>query len=272
MEDKLSYCTLIYDGSEIEQAIAHVGKAGYDGIELYPKDWQWALGEYGEAGMENLFRGIEVSALFGGVLAEDQEGMADAKRAAQMLGAGYIFFVAPVKNTGTKLEDVVRMMEQAYSLVRDSQIKLIIHNHAGTFVETIESTVQLFSELKGLPIGLCFDSVHYALFHDDLIERLDEIVDFIDYVHLKDMNLTRQQLAAIKPVDQWKWGDLDHIAAHYTGLENGVIDNKSIAKRFKALGYSGWWLPEIERKEINRLDHAAENCRVMKSYLQAGSI
>ncbi|MDD5017621.1 MAG: TIM barrel protein [Eubacteriales bacterium] len=267
MEDKLSYCTLIYNGNELTKAISHVREAGYDGIELYPKDWRWALGELGEAGLINLFRNLSVSALFGGVLSEQQEGIAEAKNIAQLLDVKYIFIVAPPKNMCLKNEEILNMLEKAYSSVKNTDIKLIIHNHAGTLVETIESTLQLFSNLDKLPIGLCFDSVHYALFHDDLVSRLEEIIHFIDYVHLKDMNLTRQQLSAIKPVDQWKWGDLSHIADHYTGLENGVIDNESIAKRLKDLGYAGWWLPEIERKEINPLDHAIENFKVLKSYL-----
>ena len=39
----ISYSTLIYEGNELPKAVEHIKKAGYTGIELNPKDWEWSL-------------------------------------------------------------------------------------------------------------------------------------------------------------------------------------------------------------------------------------
>ena len=53
---KASYCTLIYEGNELLTALEDVKRAGYQGIELYPKDWRWALNSYSLEEFADIFQ------------------------------------------------------------------------------------------------------------------------------------------------------------------------------------------------------------------------
>ena len=56
---KASYCTLIYKGEELLKALEDVKGAGYQGIELYPKDWRWALNSYSLDELGNIFQNVD---------------------------------------------------------------------------------------------------------------------------------------------------------------------------------------------------------------------
>lgn len=271
MKDMFSYCTLIYDGSELPNALEHIKKAGYDGVELYEKDWRWGIKQLGKKGFKKLFdkSGLKVSALFGGII-KNESSLSVVKEAAdiaEFLGSKYIFAVSPQKDCIDK-DGFLKGVDIACDYLQKKDIQLVIHNHAGTYMESPKKTVTVCTKIQKMNFGICFDSVHFALFEDNLLGWLDELIKYIKYVHLKDMKLTRLEFYKRRPVEEWRWGDLDHLWEEYTNLEEGVLDNRSIAVRLKKLGYSGWWVPEVERKEYDRQQHAYNNIRRLKSYFK----
>jgi len=269
MEDKLSYCTLIYNGDEILQAISDVSAAGYKGIEFYPKDWQWGFSNLGVQEFAKYIEnaGIEISAVFGGVLSELYDDVYEAANAACALSAKYVFAVSPVSGTVDR-KTCIKIIEDICDILARYGLTLVIHNHAGTYMESLSTSYNICSSIKRENFGLCLDSVHFALFDDNIEEKIDDIFKYIKYIHLKDMKKTRQDLYKTVPKEEWRWGELDHLAAHYTDLDDGVVDNRALAKRLKKLGYSGWWIAEIEKQQIDKQSHANNNYNILSSYIR----
>jgi sugar phosphate isomerase/epimerase len=269
MKDSFSYCTIIYQGHELPLVVEHISAAGYDGIELYPKDWEWGFSNLGKKGMKKLFddSGLAVSAVFGGVLENSSDALTDAAKAAETLGARYVFAVSPIKGavSRSECEDIV---SRACDTLASFGLVLVIHNHAGTYMESISVSHDLCNAIHKPNFGLCLDSLHFALFDDDIQDCLEPVIDYVKYVHLKDMTKTRHEIDAAVPKETWRWGALGHLAETYIDLEKGVIDNKAIAAYIKKSGYSGWWIPEIEVARIDRKDHAANNAGLIRSYVK----
>lgn len=269
MMNKFSYCTLIYDGAELPIAIEHVSRAGYDGIELYPKDWTWAFRELGAQRLKRLLSdaSIQVSAVFGGVLGPDPATLLDAAQAADRLGARTVFAVSPVKGEvgRSECEDILNC---ACDQIEKYSLKLAIHNHAGTFMESLDVSVDLCKAIRKDNFGLCLDSLHFALFDDAIEKKIDPLLPYIAYVHLKDILRSRHELNRLVPQEEWKWGTLSFLEQTYTDLESGIIDNNAIARKISQYGYIGWWLPEIERQRIDRYAHAVNNYNVIRSYIE----
>jgi inosose dehydratase len=269
MKDLFSYCTLIYKGYELPLAIEHISAAGYGGIELYPKDWSWGFSHLGKNELRDLFEanGLAVSAVFGGVLENENEALADAAHAAVALDSKFVFAVSPIKGSVSRseCEDIVG---NACDFLDTFGLTLLIHNHAGTYMESIGVSHDLCKAIQKPNFGLCLDSVHFALFDDAIQNCLEPVIEFVKYVHLKDMTKTRHEIDAVVPKETWRWGALGHLAETYIDLDKGVIDNKAIAKAIKNSGYSGWWVPEIEVARIDRNNHALNNARLIKSYVK----
>lgn len=235
---------------------------------MYPKDWEWAFSNYGSNELKSLLTtsALSVSAVFGGVLDRHQSVLIEAVRAADILGAQTVFAVAPVSGT-VSLNECIDIVGSACDLLKPYGQTMAIHNHAGTFMESIRDSHKLCNSINRDNFGLCIDSLHFALFDDEIEKKLDPVLPYIKYVHLKDINKSPNEIASLVPKHTWKWGSLGFLEETYIDLEMGIIDNKAIAKRIKESGYSGWWLPEIERSRIDRLLHAKQNAEIVRRYL-----
>jgi sugar phosphate isomerase/epimerase len=269
----ISYCTLIYDGNEFQTAIKDSAKAGYSGIEIYPKDWEWALSQMSITDLKRLIgsSGLRVSGVFGGCLSSnsDFDNLIRAADIGSKLDCEYVFFVASGKQAKASF-DFVSACKEVAKLLEVKGMVAVLHNHAGTVIETSDDAAKLCDAVSARNFGLCFDSVHYALFEDDLKKSVKRNRDFIKYVHLKDIKKDRFALARITPTAQWDWGNLEHIAREYTGLGEGVINNRAVVKALRDIGYDGWWMIEIERQEYDRSTHASRNINELRNYFEDG--
>ena len=265
----ISYCTLTYNGNEFQTAIIDSGKTGYNGIEIYPKDWEWALSQMPITDLKKLITasGLRVSGVFGGCLSltSDLGHLIQAADIGFQLNCEYVFFVAPGKQAKESF-DFVSACKEAAKLLKVKGMVAVLHNHAGTIVETSDDAARLCEAVSARNFGLCFDSVHYALFEDDLEKSVNRTRDFIKYVHLKDIKKDRFKLASITPTAQWEWGHLEHLSREYTGLGEGVINNRAVVKALLDIGYDGWWMIEIERQEYDRSIHASRNINELRNY------
>lgn len=266
---RLSYSTLTYDGSEFFFAIDEIANAGYNGIEIYPKDWEWALSQQSIDDLRKLLakKRLKISAVFGGSLGigSDFERFTRAADIGSQLDCQYVFFVAPGKHAKNEFNLASVCRETARVLKAKGMIALL-HNHAGTMVETSRDAAILSENVNSENFGLCFDSVHYALFEDDLAESVQRTSSYIKYVHLKDIKKTRGELTKSMPAEEWEWGNLAHLSQEYTGLGEGVINNRCVVNELLRIGYSGWWVLEVERREHDRSIQLSRNKKELRSY------
>ena len=103
---KFAFNTLIYGDNELRVILKDVKAAGYDGIEIFPKDIPGSDGsrpidpDLIQAVKES---GLEVSAYMGGFLSGTEEHtgvVSHACEVAGLLGTGTIFQLAPDKAGG----------------------------------------------------------------------------------------------------------------------------------------------------------------------------
>jgi len=266
----ISYSTLIYEGKELPQAVEHVKNAGYNGIELNPKDWEWALEKGSIDELKQLFveNKIKVSGVMGGFLTreEDLRNFNNAADIGAALGSDIVFFVSPDKKYNN-FDAFCSLVKKACKGLKDKNMTAVLHHHAGTLVETLQQTVDCIKSIDEPNFGLCFDTVHYAIFEDDVVGCVYKLKEHIKYVHLKDIKKDKNELFKDVSVSMTTLDNLTHISSEYTGLGEGVIDNKKIIRALIDIGYNGWWVIEVERQEYDRQQHAINNMKVLHEYL-----
>jgi inosose dehydratase len=267
---KASYCTLIYEGNELLAALEDVKRAGYQGIELYPKDWRWALNKYSLDEFSHILHRFDVSVtgVMGGVLNErkDLEAFGEAATIAAALGCPNVFFVAAAK-PGCEYNEFIRLAKQAAAYAASMGLTALLHHHAGTLAETMPQTRNIAESVGMDSFAICFDSVHLALFEKDLAGSVLALGDLIRYVHLKDIKKNREVILRGVPAADLTWDNLDYIAQEYTGLGEGTINNEEVAHTLLDMGYDGWWVVEIERQEYSRKEHAGKNLERLRTYV-----
>ena len=268
---KASYCTLIYEGGELLEALEDVKAAGYQGIELYPKDWRWALNSYSLDELGSILRKVDlsVSGVMGGVLNEqkDLEVFGEAVNIAAAIGCPNVFFVAAAK-PACDYDEFIRLAKKATAYAASMELTALLHHHAGTLAESMVQTRNIAESVGMDNFAVCFDSVHLALFEKDLAGSMLALGDLIKYVHLKDIKKDREVLLRGVPASDLTWENLDHIAQEYTGLGEGTINNEEVAHTLLDMGYEGWWVIEIERQEYGRKEHAEKNLKRLRAYLR----
>jgi inosose dehydratase len=266
---KASYCTLIYEGNELLDALEDVQRAGYQGIELYPKDWLWALERYSLDEFGDVFHqfDLSVTGVMGGVLngQKDLEVFRKAVHIAAAIGCPNVFFVAAAK-PASEYNAFIRLAKKATAHAAEMELTALLHHHAGTLAETMAQTRDIAQSVNMDNFGICFDSVHLALFEEDLAGCLTALGDLVRYVHLKDIKKDRETLFHGGLASDLAWDNLDYIAQEYTGLGEGTINNEEIVHTLLDMDYDGWWVIEIERQEYARKEHAEKNLSRLRAY------
>ncbi len=268
---KASYCTLIYEGNELLSALEDVKLAGYQGIELYAKDWRWALDRYSLDQFGDMLQrfDVNVTGVMGGVLNEqnDLEAFGEAVKVAAAIGCPNVFFVAAAK-PGCEYSSFISLTKQATARAANMGITALLHHHAGTLAETMAQTRNIAESVRMDNFAICFDSVHMALFEQDLPGSVMSLGNLIRYVHLKDIKKDREVILRGVPAAGLTWANLDYLAQEYTGLGEGTLDNEEVAHTLLGMGYDGWWVIEIERQEYERKEHAQRNLDTLRSYFR----
>lgn len=265
---KASYCTLIYEGNELLSALEDVKSAGYQGIELYPKDWRWALNRYSLDEFGDILKRFDMSVtgVMGGVLNEqnDLEAFGEAVTVAAAIGCPNVFFVASTK-PGCEYSRFIRLARQATANAASKGLTALLHHHAGTLAETMVQTRNIAESVGMNNFAICFDSVHMALFEQDLPGSVAALGNLIRYVHLKDIKKDREVILHGVPAAGLTWANLDYIAQEYTGLGEGTVDNEEVAHTLLDMSYDGWWVIEIEKQEYARKEHAQRNLERLRA-------
>lgn len=267
--DMFAYSTITYKGEELPLALEHISRAGYDGAELCPKDWRWGLEALGKKGFIDLFSkyGVRVASLYGGILGNDLSELDEACQIGSILGSDNVFVLAPVSGSAD-YDQVLQWAKEACKSVARYGMVLLIHHHAGTFMDELSICEKLSADIREQNYGLCFDSLHLSLYEDHVEEKLSGLLPYIKYVHFKDLETDRAELNKIKPKETWRFGDLGHLECHYMDLGDGIINHAKIAEVIQNYGYKGWWEPEIERIYLDRKKQVERNYLKIREYVR----
>lgn len=139
-------------------------------------------------------------------------------------------------------------------VANDMGIKLCLHHHMGTVVQTEAEIDRLMANTDPEVFGLLFDSGHLAYCGEDYMSVLKKYANRIRHVHLKDI---RPEM--VKKVRDEHLSFLQGVRlGTFTVPGDGAIDFKPIFEVLEETGYEGYVLVEAEQDPAiaNPLEYA----------------
>ena len=147
--------------------------------------------------------------------------------------------------TDVQWEQVTNGMNRLAQLAKEKGMKVCLHHHMGTGVQTPEE-IRYFMDHTNDDVYLLYDSGHIVFSEaraDAAIELMDEYIDRIVHVHLKDMRWDIYEKA--------KAENMSFLQAVKAGVftvpGDGVIDFGPVFDILKKSGYSDWVVVEAEQ-------------------------
>jgi len=137
-------------------------------------------------------------------------------------------------------EAVTTLNAVARALRDELSMTVVVHHHAGTFVETPQEIDRLLAETDPEIVGLLLDTGHAVYGGADPVEVLRRHGDRVRYVHLKDVRadeLARVRTTDIGMSEAWKRGV-------FCPLGEGVVDFPRVVESLRARDYDGWLIVE----------------------------
>jgi inosose dehydratase len=141
------------------------------------------------------------------------------------------------------------------------EMRVVFHNHVGTYVETANETARLLDETDPAKVGWCLDCGHLAYGGGDNLEMLGRYGDRVAHVHLKDVDET--VLARAKD-EGWSFAQALK-AFIFPPLGEGVARVPDVVEALLAHGYDGWFVLEQDTCEGDPMPLARRN----REYLEA---
>jgi inosose dehydratase len=119
-------------------------------------------------------------------------------------------------------------------------MRVVVHHHAGTFVETPAEIDRLLDATDPDLVGLLLDTGHCVYGGGEPLDVLKRHRGRVRYVHAKDARsdeLKRVRTTEVTMSEAWKRGV-------FCPLGDGVVDFPRVVETLRAGGYDGWIIVE----------------------------
>lgn len=128
----------------------------------------------------------------------------------------------------------------ARTLRNELGMSVVLHHHAGTFVETPEEIERFLDETDPDTVGLLLDTGHAVYGGGDPVDIVRRHGRRIHYVHLKDARadeIDNVRKSDVTMSDAWSRGV-------FCPLGDGVVDFPNVVEGLRRQGYEGWVIVE----------------------------
>lgn len=214
---------------------------------------------------------VEAALRVGRLLASQGVGeliLADDEDAERKRIAGRVPADGSASWSDAQWREVARTVDAVAGALRDALgLTVVLHHHAGTFVETPAEVDRFLHETDAGRVGLLLDTGHYAYGGGDPLDCVRRQGARIRYVHLKDTR--RSELEHVRTSDvgmdeAWRRGV-------FCPLGDGTVDFPRLVEALRGRGYSGWMI--VEQDVIpgpqGRLEpDPFESARTSRAYLR----
>ena len=139
--------------------------------------------------------------------------------------------------------------------VNKDGMRLVFHNHVGTYVETEADTSRLLDETDGALVGWCLDCGHLAYGGGDTIRMLGSYGGRVSYVHIKDVD---ENVLERSRAEHWDFGKALRNFI-FTSLGQGIARVPDVIQALSANGYDGWLVIEQDTTPIDPTKNSKEN-------------
>jgi inosose dehydratase len=246
-------------GSVLDQ----IASAGYEGTELgpygyLPTDPETLAKELASRGLSlassfvplpleaqiHRERSIEKALAVGRLLATQRVGeliLADDEDPARQKIAGRVPEDGRAGWSDAEWREAARTIDAVARALRDEiGMRVVVHHHTGTFLETPSEIDRLLAETDPDLVGLLLDTGHAVYGGSDPLELVRRHGDRIRYVHLKDVRadeIARVRASNVSMEEAWKRGVFCPLGA-------GVVDFPRVIEALRGRGYAGWLIVE----------------------------
>ncbi|GHA39280.1 hypothetical protein GCM10007989_38730 [Devosia pacifica] len=218
---------------DMERAIAAIGDAGYEGVELFDGNLLDYEGRYDDLRAALDRAGLSLVAVYSGanfifddILAEELERIERVARAAAMLDAEHLVVGGGAQRVlGQRPDDMQKLgaaLDRVADIADGSGLKGHYHPHLSTMIEGPDSVREIFRHTR---IDFCPDTAHLAGAGGDPSVLVADLHNRISYVHLK--GLQRDPFA-------------------FAPLDTGDLDNAAVIEVLKANSFDGWITTELD--------------------------
>ena len=145
-------------------------------------------------------------------------------------------------------------------LLEPMGMRVFLHNHVGTYVETAAETRRFLDETDPAKVGWCLDVGHLKYGGGDALDFLPTYGDRVAHVHLKDVDpevLRRAQ------DEQWSFGDALR-GIIFPELGDGLVDIAGVVRWLGDHGYDGWIV--LEQDTTHK--HPKDAARINREYVE----
>ncbi len=155
----------------------------------------------------------------------------------------------------------------AQRVMDECGMSLVVHHHAGTFIETSLEIDRLLEGTRPERVNLLLDTGHAVYGGGDPVDIATRHGARIRYVHLKDADATELDRVRSTPIhmsEAWKRGV-------FCVLGEGVVDFKGVASALAKRSYDGWMIVEqdVVADESGRLKpDPSESAQKSRAYLR----
>jgi len=155
----------------------------------------------------------------------------------------------------------------AKALRDERRMRVVVHHHAGTFVETPAEIDRLLALTDPERVGLLLDTGHCVYGGGEPLEVLKRHRGRVRYVHAKDARpdeLRRVRTTDVSMSEAWKRGV-------FCPLGEGVVDFPRVVETLRANGYAGWLIVEqdvVPDAQGRLAPEPFESARKSRSYLR----
>jgi inosose dehydratase len=139
-------------------------------------------------------------------------------------------------------------------------VKVVFHNHVGTYVETEAETATLLEETDPALVSWCLDCGHLAYGGGDTLRALEKYGNRVGYVHIKDVD---EQVLQKSRENGWSFAQAlkSYI---FAPLGEGIARVPEVIDSLRRAGYDGWVVIEQDTTPDDPTKVAERN----RSYLE----
>jgi inosose dehydratase len=139
-------------------------------------------------------------------------------------------------------------------------VRLAVHPHAGSYVETRSELEVLLHSTDEEDLGLCLDAGHLVYGGADPVEVVRTFGRRVRYVHIKDVNPGVLAYCRRDGV-----GFLDALHRYiFCGLGTGCVDLAGFVEALRRASFAGWMVVEEDTSPDPPLAAARRNRRYLK--------
>jgi inosose dehydratase len=143
----------------------------------------------------------------------------------------------------SRFETLVANLHRSAEICRNGGFDVVVHPHAGTYIETADEIGRVLERVDPALLGLCLDTGHFRYGGADPARAADEYRELVRHVHLKDCRPDVLEQVATEG------GSLDEALARgvFCPLGQGEAGIDRVLATLSKNGYRGWLVVEQDQ-------------------------